>query len=164
MFMLRVVALVGPNWPTSFQKDRSNGLKVIVFSKIQVGRRRAAAIFNFFHIILKLQVIALVFLKWPTKFQKVRSNGLKVMIFSKNPRWPPACGRHLGLFENFIIAGCSPCGSEVTHQISKISVRRLKSYPVFKNPRWRTAAILFSCGRIGKRLVSLCSLTPKTLV
>jgi hypothetical protein len=78
---LEVVALGGLKWPTKFQKERSNGLKVIIFSKIQDGRRPATAILDFFMKILKLQVVALVGLKWPTKFQKDRSNGLKVIIF-----------------------------------------------------------------------------------
>jgi hypothetical protein len=60
----------------------------------------------------------------------------------KNPRWPPACGRHLGFFENVKIGGISPCGFEVGHQTSKGSVKRFKSYRDYKNPRWTPA-----CGR-----------------
>jgi hypothetical protein len=45
---LQVVALVGTKWPTNFQKDQPNGLKVMIFSKIQDGRRPAAAILDFF--------------------------------------------------------------------------------------------------------------------
>jgi hypothetical protein len=56
---LQVIALVGLKWPTKFKKDRSNGLKVMIFSKIQDGRRPAAAILDFLKI-LKLQVVALV--------------------------------------------------------------------------------------------------------
>jgi hypothetical protein len=70
-FKLQVVALVGLKWPSKFQKDRLNGLKVMRFSKIQDGRRRAAAILDFLKI-LKLQLIALVGLKWTTKSQKDR--------------------------------------------------------------------------------------------
>jgi hypothetical protein len=50
----------------------------------------------------------------------------------KNPRWPPAYGRHLGFFENFKVAGCSSCGSQVAHQISKRSVKRFKGYRNYK--------------------------------
>jgi hypothetical protein len=62
---LRVVALVGPKWPTNSQKDRSNGLKVIAISKIEDGRWPAAAIMFFF--IFKLQLIALWGPNWSTK-------------------------------------------------------------------------------------------------
>jgi hypothetical protein len=67
---------------TKFQKDRSNGLKVMRFSKIQDGRRPAAAIFDFLKNI-KLRVSALVGPKWYTKFQKDWSNGLKVIAITK---------------------------------------------------------------------------------
>jgi hypothetical protein len=42
-----VLAFVGPKWYTKFQKDWSNGLKVIVITKLQDGRRPAAAILDF---------------------------------------------------------------------------------------------------------------------
>jgi hypothetical protein len=52
-------------------------------------------------------------------------------------------GRHLRLFEKYKVAGFSPCGSQVVHQISKTSVERFKSYRYYKkNPRWPPA-----CGR-----------------
>jgi hypothetical protein len=44
-------------------------------------------------------------------------------------------------FENFKIAGCIPCGSEVVHQISKRSVKRFKGYRDYKNPRWPPACV-----------------------
>jgi hypothetical protein len=56
---LQLIALVGLKSPTKFQKDRSNGLKVMIFSKIQDGRWPAAAILDFLKI-LKLQLRALV--------------------------------------------------------------------------------------------------------
>jgi hypothetical protein len=77
---LLVIAFFGLKWSTKFQKDRLNGLKVILFSKTHDNRRHAAAVLDFLKI-LKLQVVALVGLKWPTNFQKDRSTGLKVIIF-----------------------------------------------------------------------------------
>jgi hypothetical protein len=48
IFKLQLVTVVGLKWPTKFQKNRSNGVKVMIFSKIQDGRRPAAAILDFF--------------------------------------------------------------------------------------------------------------------
>jgi hypothetical protein len=81
-YKVAVLVLVGPKWYTKFQKDWSNGLKVIAIKKIQDGRRPAAANLDFLKNI-KLWVLALVGLKWYTKFQKDWSNGLKVIAITK---------------------------------------------------------------------------------
>jgi hypothetical protein len=81
-FLVAVYSALESEVVHQISKDRSNGLKVIVISKFQDGRRPAAAILDFFKN-LKLQVVALVGLKWPTKFQKDRSNGLKVIAITK---------------------------------------------------------------------------------
>jgi hypothetical protein len=129
---------VVPKWHTKFRKDRSNGLKVIIFSKIQDGRRPVAAILDLLEI-LNLRVVALVRLKWPTKFQKDRSSGLKVIAITKiqDGRRPTAA--ILDFFLNSKVAGFSTFGFQVAHEISKRLVKRFKSYRDYKNPRWPPA-------------------------
>jgi hypothetical protein len=67
------------------------------FSKIQDGRRHAAAILDFFEN-FKIAAYSPCWSEAAHQFSKRSVKGFKSYEIFKNPRWPPACGRHLGFF------------------------------------------------------------------